>query len=170
MHLLAFAQILFINAIEELMANLRGNRLDSLNKRTRRSTKRNQFGATITGRRLAVDEPLGFETVQQPRQCRPLNRNALRKLTLCRVVIEPGQMQQHQPSSLRKIEICQTTVQLGAPATRKLSQLHGEAVLVGIHGAVFPEKLIISELITAPEDWQGYHRLGYVTQCCGAPR
>lgn len=170
MHLLAFAQILFVNAIEELLTNLRGNCLDSLNKRTRRSTERDQFGATITGRRLAVDQPLSFETVQQPRQCRPFNRNALSKLTLCRVVIEPGQMQQHQPSSLRKIKICQTSVQLGAPATRKLSQLHGEAVLVGIHGAVFPEKLIISELTTAPKDWQGYHWLAYVTLCCGAPR
>ena len=63
MHLLAHAQVFFVDAVEELLANLGGNRLDSLDKRARRSTERNEFGAPIPGGWLAMDQPLRFKTV-----------------------------------------------------------------------------------------------------------
>ena len=103
-----------------------------------------------------MHQSLRLKTVQESRQGWPFHRNALRKLALRGVMIESGKVEQNQPTSLRQAEICEPTIQFSAPATRELCQLHREAVLVGIHGAVFPEKLIISELTTAPESRQDH--------------
>ena len=151
MYLLTFAQISFVDAIEQLLPHLGGDRFDPLDQRASRSAQGDELGPTVAGGRFAMHQPLRFETVQQSRQRWPLDCHALCKLALCRVVIESGKVQKHQPASLGQAKIGEPTIQFSAPATRELCQLHREAVLVGIHGTVFPEKLIISELTTAPE-------------------
>jgi len=101
-----------------------------------------------------MHQPLRFETIEQAGQRRPFNGNALGQLALGGFVIETGQVQQHQPACLRESKISQASIQFSAPATRKLRQLHGKAMLLGVHVRPFLQKLIISELTTAPESRQ----------------
>ncbi len=144
MHLLAFAQIFLINPGECIMANLSGYGLDLLDQRQRRCTEGYPLGATILGRSLAVYQALRFQAIEQTSKSRALYRNALRQLSLGRLVIETSKMQKNQPARLGKAKISETSIQFCAPATRQLSQLHGEAMLLGVHVRPFLQKLIIS--------------------------
>jgi len=110
-----------------------------LNQRTRWRTQGDELGSAIARRRLAMHQALCFETVQQSRQGRPLHRYALSKLTLAGVVIETGEVQKYQPPCLGKAKVSQPPIQLGAPAARQLRQLHGESVLLGVHGMTIPK-------------------------------
>lgn len=140
MHLLAFAQIFLINSGERIMANLSGYGLDLLDQRQRRCTEGYPLGTTILGRSLAVYQALRFQAIEQTSKSRPLYRNALRQLSLGRLVIETSKMQKNQPARLGKAKISETSIQLCAPATRQLSQLHGEAMLLGVHVRPFLQK------------------------------
>ena len=95
-------------------------------------------------------QPLRLEAVEQACQRGAFHRDALRQLALGGFVIETGQVQKHQPACLRQAQIGQAPIQFRAPATRELRQLHGEAMLLGVHVRPFLQKLIISELTTAP--------------------
>jgi hypothetical protein len=72
----------------------------------------------------------GFQAVEQTRQGRAFNADALGQLTLGRGIFETRQVQQHQPARLGQIEPGQAAVQFGTPAPGHLGQLHAEAVLV----------------------------------------
>ncbi len=100
MHLLALAQIGLVDAIEQLLPDLRGDRFNSLDQRASRSAKRDEFGPTIPRGRLAVHQPLRFETVKQPRQGWPLDCHTLCELSLGGVMIESRKVQQNQPTGL----------------------------------------------------------------------
>lgn len=105
MHLLALAQIFLVDPGKGFLTHLCGNRLDLLDQRPCRRTQGNTFGPAILCRRLAMHQPLRFETIEQAGQRRPFNGNALGQLALGGFVVETGQMQQHQPACLRESEI-----------------------------------------------------------------
>src|SRR5690606_33444606 len=73
-------------------------------------------------------------------------------------MVETGEVQKHQPAGLRQPQVGETPIQFRAPATRELRQLHGEAMLLGVHEACIPAKTIISELTTASIGRQAYQR------------
>lgn len=130
MDLLATTQILRVDAGEKLLAQLRGNPLDPLDERQRRSIQDDPFGSPILGNGLATDQPLGLQTIEQTSQGRPLDTHAPGQLALGRDLLETGQMQENQPTSLRQPQVGQAAIQLGAPGTRQESKLHRKSMLI----------------------------------------
>lgn len=133
MYLLAFPKVIFIDTVEQLLTNLGGYRFDFLNQRARRGAEGYQLGAPVIRGCLAMNQALRLQTIEQPGQGRSFDRNALSQLPLGRIVIEPGQVQQNEPARLRQAKVRKPAIEFSTPATRQLCQLHGEAMLIGVH-------------------------------------
>ena len=132
-HLLALAQVLFVDPGKGLLADLRRNRLD-FSRSAAAPEPRGKCAWHGDPRPMPCGVP-----APAPRGCRagvpawglPPRRFAPARAGWARD--RNGQVQKHQPACLRQAQIGQAPIQFRAPATRELRQLHGEAMLLGVH-------------------------------------
>lgn len=124
-------QVFVVDANEQFMAQGSGDGLDLLDQGPRGRTEDDLLRPAIFHHRLALDQALGFQAIQQPSQGWPFYANALRQLTLGWRVFKTGQVQQHQPAGLGQAKPGQAAVQFGTPAARHMRQLHTKTVFIG---------------------------------------
>lgn len=131
MHTHAHAQILFIHAYKQLMAQRCGNGFNLIDQRAGGVAQQYAFSTTVFKHRLALHQTLTFKAVEQAGQRRPFDANTLSQLALSGRFRKTGQVQQHQPTRLGQTQPRQAAVQFGAPTSGHLRQLHAKAVLIG---------------------------------------